>query len=193
MRRLAPLALALILALPAAAETVVSKARGNWAGASNQGFHFLAELYQERDRLGLRIWNGAEPLTAPAGDPALDNPWIELGAFATRLELEQYDTQAGTVLQVVVEFADEEAEGRSVTQLRYLDNQFTVVGYYHLSKFYTPGGAPVLHECDVDLWSMKVIENGQERALSAVAFEELNASAWTWGAAFDRGYCRRTE
>jgi hypothetical protein len=198
MRRLAALTLALLtltlaLALPATAETVVSEARGNWAGASNEGFHFLAELYQDRDRLGLRIWNGADPLTAPDGGPALDNPWIELAAFATRPALESYETPAGSILQVVVEFADEEAEGRSVTQIRYLDNQFTVVGYYHLSRFYNPGGEPVLYECDLDLWTMKVIENGQERQLPPVTFEVLNASAWNWGAAFDRGYCRRTE
>jgi hypothetical protein len=186
------LALCLATAAPAAAQTVVSEASGNWAGASGQGFTFLARLSQDRDRLGLTIWNGGPGTPATAeGSPQLQNAEIELGAFATRQELEVFETADGSTLQIVVEFADEDAEGRSVTQLRYLDNQFTVVGYYHLSKFYNPGSEPFTYECDVDLWNMVSIENGQQRRLEPVAFDALNASSWTWGSAFDRGYCTR--
>lgn len=126
------------------------------------------------------------------GDPDFDNDQIELGAFAARQDLEVYDSGNGSVLQVVTEFADEDAEGRSVVQIQYLDNQYTIVGYYHLSRFYNPDGEPEIYECDVDLWNMVSIENGQQRKLQPVAFEALNASDWTYSAAFDRGYCSRT-
>lgn len=88
---------------------------------------------QNRDRLGLRIWNAFDGVPPAAGDPSPDNPGIELGAFATRQTLELFETGEGTTLQVVVEFADGDAEGRSVTRIRYLDNQFTVVGFHHRS------------------------------------------------------------
>jgi hypothetical protein len=193
MTRLAALTLSLALSLPAAAETVLSEASGNWAGASNQGFYFSAQLVQNKDRLGLVIWNGNDGVPGTSGDPEFDNRQIELGAFATRQELEVIDSGNGTILQIVVEFADEEAEGRSVTQIQRIDNQYTVVGYYHLSKFYNPGGEPLAYECDVDLWNMVTIDNGQQRQLEPVGFEALNASDWTFGAAFDRGFCTRSD
>ena len=90
-------------------------------------------------------------------------------------------------------FADEDAEGRSVTQLQFIDNQYTVVGYFHRSQFYNPGGEPFTRDCEVDLWTMTSTEDGVTRALEPVGFEALNASDWTWGAAFDRGFCSRTE
>lgn len=193
MRPLFTLTLCLALTSPVLAQTVLSEATGNWAGPSTQGFHFRAQLVQKRDILGLRIWNAIDGVPPASEDPAFDNDQIELGAFATLQTLEVFETQTGSTLQVVVEFADEEAEGRSVTQIQYLDNQFTIVGYYHRSSFYNPGGAPSVTECDVDLWNMVVIDGGVERKLEPVGFEALNASDWTWGAAFDRGFCTRAE
>jgi hypothetical protein len=192
--RLAALMLSLVIALPVQAQTPVSEASGNWAGASNEGFYFLARLSRKDDKLRLSIWGGAlDGVPAATGEPEFDNEAFELSAFATREELEVVDTPNGSILQLVVEFADEEAEGRSVTQLQYIDNQYTVVGYYHLSKFYNPGGEPFTKECEVDLWKMTSTENGTTRALEPVGFEALNASDWTWGAAFDRGFCTRLE
>lgn len=194
MRPIACLALAVTLALPAAAQTVLSEASGNWAGLGGTGFTFLARLSQNEDKLRLQIWGGGPGSPAAAeGEPQFDNPAIELGAFATNQALELVETGDGSILQVVVEFADEDAEGRSVTQLQFIDNQFTVVGYYHRSNFYNPGGEPFTTECDVDLWKMTAIEDGKTRMLEPVGFEALNASDWTWGAAFDRGFCTRTE
>lgn len=193
--RLTALALPLILALPlpALAEAVLSEATGNWAGPSNTGFYFRAQLTQTEDMARLRVWGGStESVPEASGDPEFDNPQIALSAFATKQVLEVFDTPNGSVLQVVTEFADEEAEGRTVVQLQRIDNQYTVVGYYHLSKFYNPGGEPIFYECDVNLWDMVTIENGQERALDPVGFEALNASDWTWDAAFKRGYCSRS-
>ncbi|MFN6926046.1 MAG: hypothetical protein ACK4P8_10405 [Tabrizicola sp.] len=192
MRNLAALSLTAVLTLPAAAQTVVSEASGNWAGSSNQGFYFTAQLVQNRDRLGLVIWNGNDSVPGTQGDPEFSNDQIELGAFETKQVLEVFEGPNGATLQIVVEFADEEAEGRSVTQIQRIDNQYTVTGYYHLSKFYNPGGEPLTYECDVDLWNMVSIDNGQERRLAPVGFEALNASDWTFGAAFDRGFCTRS-
>jgi hypothetical protein len=193
MRLLAALTLATSLSLPAAAQTVIAEASGNWAGASEQGFHFRAQLVQADDRLGLRIWNAIDGVPPASGEPAFDNGQIELGAFATKQALELFESPTGTTLQIVVEFADEKAEGRSVTQIQFLDNQFTVVGYYHRSQVYNPDVAPGVTECDVDLWYMVVFDDGVERRLEPVGFEALNASDWTWGAAFDRGFCTRGE
>ncbi len=192
---LAPVLALSLMTLPVTAETLLSEATGNWAGASNEGFYFRAQLSQvpNDDKARLMIWGGAlDGVPAAAGDPEFDNDQIALSAFATRQELEVYDSGEGSILQVVTEFADEDAEGRSVVQIQYLDNQYTVVGYYHLSKFYNPGGEPFAYECDVDLWNMVSIENGQQRTLEPVGFEALNASDWTWDAAFERGFCTRT-
>lgn len=192
--RLAALLLTLVTAVPSGAETFIAEASGNWAGASRQGFYFLARLSRAEDKLRLSIWGGAlDGVPAGTGEPEFDNPAIELSAFATREALEVVEGPDGSILQVVVEFADEDAEGRSVTQLQFIDNQYTVVGYYNLSRFYNPGGEPFTRECDVDLWNMVVVEDGVERQLQPVGFEALNASDWTWGAAYDRGFCSRTE
>ncbi|MFN4204058.1 MAG: hypothetical protein ACK4GM_13475 [Tabrizicola sp.] len=194
MHKLSALILSMTLALPAAAQTVLSEASGNWAGSSNQGFFFLARLTQNEDKLRLTIWNGAmEGVPSPNAEPEFDNPGIALGAFATRQALEVLDRPGGAILQVVVEFADEEAEGRTVTQLQFIDNQYTVVGYYHRSTLDNPGGAPETWECEVDLWKMTGTENGTTRQLEPVGFEALNASGWTWDAAFDRGFCTRAD
>lgn len=194
MRHLAALTLTLAFALPAAAQSVISEASGNWAGAKGTGFTFLARLSPAKDKLRLTIWQGGPGSPAVAdGDPQFDNAAFALGAFATRQALEVVDAPNGSILQVVVEFADEDAEGRSVTQLQFIDNQFTVVGYLHRSTFYNPGGEPFSKDCEVDLWNMTSTEDGSTRQLEPVGFEALNASDWTWGAAFDRGFCTRTE
>ncbi len=91
---------------------------------------------------------------------------------------------------MVVEFADEEADGRDVVQLRYMDFQYTIVGYYHLSQFGAVAGGQT-YECDVDAWAGEAVENGSRRSLPPGDFEALNASGWRFGAAFDRGWCTR--
>ena len=192
MRTFVALGFSLVLALPVAAQTPLSEATGNWAGASNEGFYFRAQLSQVADKARLQIWGGAlDGVPAASGAPEFDNDRIDLSAFATKQALETFDDGNGTILQVVTEFADEDAEGRSVVQIQFIDNQYTVVGYYHRSKFYNPGGEPSTYECDVDLWKMVSLEDGKERQLPAVGFEALNASDWTWSAAFDRGFCTR--
>jgi hypothetical protein len=194
MRQFAALVLSLALALPAAAQTTLSEASGNWAGSTGTGFTFLARLSRIEDKLRLTIWQGGPGSPAVAeGDPQFDNRVFELGAFSTREALEVLETDRGSILQVVVEFADEEANGHSITQLQFIDNQFTVVGYHHRSEFGVSAGGPATYDCEVDLWNMVTTENGQQRQLEPVAFEALNASEWTWGAAFDRGFCTRTE
>ena len=171
----------------------MSEASGNWAGSSNQGFYFRAQLTQNEDKARLTIWGGAlDGVPAAEGDPEFDNDQIALGAFATRQELEVLETGVGSILQVVTEFADEESEGRTVTRIQFLDNQYTVVGYSHFSTSQIEGGGTETTDCEVDLWNMVVTENGKQRQLEPVGFEALNASDWTWDAAFARGFCSGT-
>lgn len=189
MRLIASLAVALNLAQPVFAETLLSEASGNWAGASGQGFSFLARLTQNEDKARLRIWGGNPGEQAVAqGDPQFDNATIALGAFATKQELEVLESSDGSILQIVTEYADEEGSGRIVTQLQFLDNQFTVIGYSHSGEL-----AGRRHDCEVDLWKMTATEDGTTRELDPVGFEALNASDWTWDAAYERGFCSRAE
>lgn len=180
----------------AGAGPLISEASGNWAGPDGGGFWFTATLEQMEEPMGdrarLRIWNAMEP-GAAAGEPQLDVPEFALSAFVVEggQRLEVIDSPAGTILQVVTEFADEEAEGRDVVQLRFIDNQFTVTGYYHQSRFYNPGGTPEVFECDIDLWKGEVVVDGTRSALPPMEFAVLNASGWRFDAAFDRGWCPR--
>ena len=98
------------------------------------------------------------------------------------------DTGDGTILQIVTEYADEEGSGRTVTQLQFIDNQFTVVGYSHAGTI-----AGRSFDCEVDLWKMTSTENGKTRTLEPVGFEALNASDWAWDAGYERGFCTRYE
>lgn len=189
MRRLI-LALSLCLASPVLAEPLLSEASGNWAGSSNGGFFFRAELTQAKTAARLRIWNATDGVPS-GGDEQFDNAAIALSAYATSQRLEVIEAPEGSILQVVTEFADEAAEGREVVQIQYLDNQFTVIGYYHQSTGYNPGGDPIPYECEVDLRAGKATVNGTTTDLPPMDFEAQNASGWTYGAAFDRGYCPR--
>ena len=187
--RLAVLFLSVTLAFPAAGQTVLSEASGNWAGSNGTGFTFLARLTQNEGKARLTIWGGGPGSPAVAeGDPQFDNPEIALGAFATKQALEVVETGDASILQIVTEYADEEGSGRVVTQLQFIDNQFTVVGYFHAGEYLGK-----TFECDVDLWKMTATEDGTTRELEPVGFEALNASDWTWDAAYDRGFCTRAE
>lgn len=189
MRLLPALAVTLSLSLPAAAETVLSEASGNWAGTSGEGFTFVARLTQNEDMVRLTIWGGGPGSPALAeGEPQFDNATIAIGAFATKQALEVVEAGDGSTLQIVTDYADEEGTGRIVTELQFLDNQFTVVGYHHQGE--TAGRS---HTCDVDLWNMTAVEDGNARVLEPVGFEALNASDWTWDAAYERGFCHRAE
>lgn len=189
MRLIPGLVLSAILTLPAAGQAVLSEASGNWAGTGGTGFTFLARLTQTGDKARLAIWGGGpgSPAVA-AGDPQFDNAGIALSAFATKQALEVLDTGDGSILQVVTEYADEEGSGRTVTQIQFIDNQFTVVGYSHGGEYLGQ-----TFDCEVDLWKMAATEDGKTRQLEPVGFEALNASDWTWDAAYERGFCTRAE
>lgn len=188
MRLIPTLCLTLTFALPSNAQTVLSEVAGNWAGASGDGFTFLARLSQNQDKARLAIWGGGPGSAAVAeGDPQFDNAEIALGAFATKQVLEVLDTGEGSILQIVTEYADEEGSGRNVTQIQFIDNQFTVVGYFHAGEHLGQE-----FDCEVDLWKMTSTENGVTRVLEPVGFEALNASDWTWDAAYERGFCTRS-
>ena len=59
MHNLTAVTLSLALALPVSADPLLSEVTGNWAGASNQGFHFRAQLTRNVDKARLTIWGGA--------------------------------------------------------------------------------------------------------------------------------------
>ena len=195
-RKWAVVMAAALAASPAAAVDPLSEVSGNWAGPEGGGFYFSATLEQAGDAARLRIWHAPE--AAPqGGDPALDVADFALSAFVTEggqwLEVVDLGGGAGSILQVITEFADEEAEGREVVQLQYLDNQFTVTGFFHRSVFYNPGGATEPFECEVDVRNGIATVDGQRQALPPMDFEAMNAAGWSYGAAFERGWCPRVD
>ncbi len=167
-------------------------ASGNWAGAAGGGFFFRAELQPEADLAALRIWNGMDAIPSGSGAPELNVADFGVAAFATALRLEVAERPEGSFLQVITEFADEEAEGREVVEIQFLDFQYTITGYsieMTLENFDAP---PENFSCKVDTRAGIVVENGKERRLPAMDFEALNASSWKEAAAFDRGWCSRS-
>lgn len=189
MIRFASAALAIALAMPASAETVISEASGNWAGPSNQGFYFLARLTEEEDMARLRIWSGLEDgVPSGAGDPDFDNTGIQLAAFASSQTLEIVDGPTGSVLHLVTEFADEYAEGRIALKIQFIDNQYAVVGYDYSELAHADGGDPIPYDCNVDFRGGQMTEDGMEFALQ-VDDGMTNASNWTHSVIFDRNIC----
>ncbi|HMS96612.1 MAG TPA: hypothetical protein PKA03_15605, partial [Tabrizicola sp.] len=136
-----------------------------------------------------RIWSGT-PDTPPtgAGDPDLDNPEIALAAFATLQALEVVETDQGSVLQVVTEFADEYAEGRIVLQIQLIDSQYTVLGYHYQEVAHDTGDGPVPYECNINFADGSMVEDGMEFAMS-VEDGMTNAATWTYSVVFDRSLC----
>jgi hypothetical protein len=187
MRPYAALVFPLLLALPAAAETVLSEASGTWTGPSDQSVSFLARLTQEEDVSRLRIWSGtADAPPTGDGDPDFDNGQIALAAFATLQALEVAETDGGQTLQVVTEFADEEAEGRVVLSIQLVDARYTVRGFHYKETARGDGGTP--YECIVDFVNGSVIEDGLEYAM-AVDSGVTSAADWTYATAFERRIC----
>jgi hypothetical protein len=183
-----------VCAMPLQAQEVLSESTGNWGGTQNGGFYFRAELAQmppERGTARLRIWNALDGIPA-GGDPQFDNDQMVLSAYAKdngqRLQL--LESPDGTILQVVTEFADEEYEGKIIVQVQYLDNQFTVIRYDQQDIRYSDNTS---YTCNADLWNGTVTVNGVTSDLPPRDFESLNASDWTYGAAFDRGICPRLD
>jgi hypothetical protein len=182
---------ALAFATPASADQLLSTVSGNWAGLEKAGFYFRAELTQGNQTAELSIWNGLDGVPS-GGDPQFVNTKITLSAFATVQELQVQENQNGSILEVVNEYADEEGQGRSVVQIQYLDNQFTVIGFSHRDTVRNRSGAEITSDCVVDLWNGKATLNGAERELPPEDFEAMNASDWGWDAAYERGYCPRS-
>ena len=187
--RSATLLIPLILAaLPAAAEPVLGEAGGNWAGATGQGFAFRAVLSDQDGAARLQIWQGlpGEPLT---GDPAFDATglvWRDNIIAGGRQTLALHEGPAQTTLRIVTESADEMGEAVEELEIRFIDNQFTVIGY-SLQLTGAPDGAEYL--CTVDLLEDIAVFNGTARALEPRSAEADNLSDWTPQAALDRGYC----
>ncbi len=170
----------------------VSEVTGNWAGPAGGGFDFRAQLEQEGDRAHLTIWNGMGGVPEASPEDGLRVEGFALAAFATEQRLEVLDGPEGSLLLVITEYADEEAEGREVVQVQFLDNQFTVIGYWHRTTYNAFEGGTVMSQCEIDLRAGVVVEDGQTRELPPMDFEATNAADWRFGAAYDRGWCSRT-
>jgi hypothetical protein len=186
--RLLIAAFALAFAVPAQAEILLSEVTGNWAGQAGGGFYFRAVLTQEEDRARLRIWQDLNGVPE-GGDPQFDNGEIALGAFTTLQELRLRETGEGTVMTVFTGFADETGSGREVVDIRYMDNQFTVVGYrLELDAVSMDVELPP-STCVVDLLNGFLTVDNVDSEFAVPAFEDLNATGWYPGAAIAKGYC----
>ena len=179
----------LAAALPVSARDLGGEATGNWAGAAGAGFFFRAALDVNADLAALRIWNGTDAVPGRDAEPDLDVPDFGVAAFATVLRLDVVETGDGSILQVITEFADEEAEGTEVVELQYRDSQFTIIGYSSEMTLYSFDGPEEHFACEVDLQAGTVVNNGEARSLPPLDAEALNASLWKEGAAFERGWC----
>ena len=180
------------LAAPAAARDLGGEATGNWGGAEGGGFYFRAELETHADLAALRIWNGTDAVPAGTGSPDLDVADFGLSAFATVLRLEVADQADGSTLRVITEFADEQGSGYSIVEIRFIDFQFTITGYLDEMEIDEHNdGSSKYSSCKVDTRSGLVVENGITRELPPMDSDALNASAWSQGAAYDRGWCNR--
>lgn len=174
----------------AKAQIQISEATGNWAGPAGGGFSFRATLSHVEDEADLRIWNGLDTIPDGSGSPDLTVKGFASVAFATSQRLEPVASADGTLLQLVSEYADEEGEGREVVQLQFIDNQFTLVGYYADFTLRPAGTSETATiACEIDFRSGTVREAGAERSLPPLQPEDLNASSWHIGAAYDRGWC----
>jgi hypothetical protein len=178
------------LSSPALSGPILSEVTGNWAGASNQGFYFRAQMEDMGDHVALQIWNGMGAVPEATFDPAMrietlmlrDN-LIEPGE--QRLELiPGSDTMT---LLAVTESADEQAETREALTIRFMDNMFMATGYYwRITDYQAPD---MSYECDADLASGKTMFGGLEEPGPALSFEDKNAALWSPTRIFELGYC----
>ncbi len=183
-----------VCAMPLRAEEVLSEVTGNWGGTGNTGFYFRATLDQLPPEQGtgrLRIWHALDSIPV-GGTPQFENDEMTLSAYArdSGQRLELFTSANGTILQVVTEFADEAAEGTVTVLIQYVDNQFTVIGFDQQDQGYEGN---IAYRCTADLWNGTVTVNGVTSTLPPRDFEALNATDWTYSAAFDRGICPRPE
>ncbi|MCL4065545.1 hypothetical protein M3484_03005 [Pseudomonas sp. GX19020] len=179
-------------ALPGLARQADNEVTGNWAGAAGDGFWFRAQLETEADLAALKIWNGMGAVPDGNDAPDLDVADFAVAAFATSQRLEVVETPDGSTLQVITEFADEEGEGREVVEIRFIDFQYTIVGYALQASFQGIDGPAEETQCVVDTLAGRVVENGRMRNLPPLNPEALNASGWGEAAAFERGWCSRS-
>jgi hypothetical protein len=182
-------ALFLSLGLAPALAEPISEVTGNWAGEAGNGFSFRAVLSDRDGKARLEIWNGMDG-DIPDGPAQLDVTgivWRGNLIEAGEQRLEVSEGPDATLLQIVTETSDEEYRSREALAVQYIDNQFTVVGYYAASSDINTGGDAF--ECDVDVWKDEVVVNGARRDVPALDFEAKNASQWTETSAVDMGYC----
>lgn len=179
-----------LFALPAQAGPILSEVTGNWAGESNQGFYFRAQMEDMGDHVALQIWNGMGAVPEAVGDPAMR---VETLMFRSNLiepgeqRLELIPGSDTMTLLAVTESADEQAETREALTIEFMDNMFMATGYYwRITDFQSPD---MSYECDADLVSGKILTAGVDEAGPTLSFEDKNAALWTPTRIFELGYC----
>ena len=179
-----------LLSTPALAGPILSEVTGNWAGESNQGFYFRAQMEDMGDHVALQIWNGMGGVPEAVGDPAMR---VETLMFRSNLiepgeqRLELIPGSDTMTLIAVTESADEQAETREALTIQFMDNMFMATGYYwRITDYQMPD---ISYECDADLASGKVMFAGSEEPGPALSFEDKNAALWSPTRIFELGYC----
>ncbi len=188
MRPIVIAAVLLLQSAPGSAEAVLSEVTGNWGGLEENGFWFRARLSDDGGKARLQIWNG--DLLSEPRMPTLDVPnivWRSNLVEDGEQRLEAVVSGNGTALIIMTETSDEQYTARENLVISYIDNQFTVVGYFRTSADINTGQD--IAECDVDVWNDKAVFNGIARTVKAVDFEAKNAALWTATSAVDLGYC----
>jgi hypothetical protein len=181
------------LPVPALAQNILSTATGNWAGASNQGFYFRAELYANGDSVGLRICQSIEaaPASCPDDLAELNNTMIQ-GYMTVGVNLE--NTLIANPDGTLTLHARADDESYTFTEnvvIQMMDNQFTVMGYFINSSEIAQieGQERDIYECNADVWNDRAEWSTSPSTLQGAAFEDKNASLWTTKRAFELGIC----
>ena len=185
----------LLAAFPAGAfaQDILSTATGNWAGASNQGFFYRAELYPNGDFVGLRICQSldAPPASCPADAIELNNPAIQ-GHMTIGVNLENtlIANPDGT-LTLRARADDESYTFTENVVIQMMDNQFTVMGYFLNSSEIeqVEGQERDIFECNADVWNDVAEWSFGPSTWQGASFEDKNASLWHPGRAAELGIC----
>ena len=186
---------ALLAALPASAfaQDILSTATDNWAGASNEGFYYRAELYANGEFVGLRICQSldAAPASCPNEAIELNNPMIQgYMTIGVNLENTLIANSDGT-LTLHARADDESYTFTENVVIQMMDNQFTVMGYFLKSSEIEQidGQERDIFECNADVWNNVAEWSFGPSTWQGAAFEDKNASRWHPQRAAELGIC----
>jgi hypothetical protein len=189
------LLLAALAAIPTHvfAEDILSTATGNWAGESNQGYYFRAELYDNGDFVGLRICQSLDAAPATCTDDQAELNNREFQAHMT-IGVNLKNTLIANLDGTLTVYAAGDDESYSFSEyvvVQMMDNQFTVMGYHVMSlELATPDGTKGdVYACEVDVWNDRAAWTTGQPTWTGAGFEDKNASQWHPQRATELGMC----